>query len=112
MQNLKTELNKLLKWHNKSTQDIDYIILNNKLLPLNKFLKAYDVEYNDGYINTDKELNESLKIVGIDFVIYVDNYDGAKSLSYLSIPNESDLDSNDNQLQNKLIVGSIYNDDI
>lgn len=111
MRNLKEELNKLLEWKVKSIDDISYVVLNNQLLELKKFLDVYDVEYNDSYSNTNKELNDTLKIIGKDFIIYVDDYDGAKSLSYLSIPSQEQLNSDDDKLEEKLIVDGSYHYD-
>lgn len=108
MRNLKYELIKLLEWRNKTVEDIEYVILNNQLLEVDKFLKVYDVEYNDGYANSDKELNESLKIIGTNFIVYVDDYEGAKSLSYLSVPRKEDLKLDDEKLDEKLIVDETY----
>lgn len=111
MRNLKKELVNLLKYKNRSLDDIIWISLDNKELVLNQFLEGMDVEYNDDYSRKYPELNESLKIFGEDFLIYVDDYDGALSLAYLYLPSRKKLNGKDKADISRLLVKNNYDDD-
>lgn len=95
MRNLKSELVNILKYKNKKLEDIDWVSIDDKELLLNDFLEGMDVEYNDGYVTEYPELNDSLKIFGEDFLIYVDDYDGALYLACISLPSRKRLNKKD-----------------
>ena len=85
--NLKTETIKVLEEHGKKIDDIVAVCGDDFKVPVEDFLKFSDTEYDSGY--GAQEVASDLKIIGKDFIMVREEYDGSESWVYIStIPPE------------------------
>ncbi len=84
MNNLRKETLRILKNHNKAIEDIKFICSGDENIPIEMFFIKADREYDDGY--GEAEVDRGLKIVGNDWWLERDEYDGSEWWVFKQIP--------------------------
>lgn len=82
--NLRTETLRKLKRYNKTIEDIKFICSGDENIPIESFFIKADREYDDGY--GAAEVDRGLKIVGDDWWLERDEYDGSEWWVFKQIP--------------------------
>lgn len=82
--NLKIETLKVLELNKKSVDDIRWIGTKYETINTEKFWQLADTEYNSGY--GAQEVASDLIIVGDNWWLERDSYDGAEGWAYKSMP--------------------------
>ena len=86
MNNLKSETIKILNSFNKNPEDIKWIGCKYFKIPINQFWKMADRYYDSGY--GTQEVAEDLLIVGEDWWLERNEYDGSEWWEYKNYPKE------------------------
>lgn len=82
--NLKTETLKVLKLNKKTVEDIRWIGTKYETINAEKFWRLADTEYDEGY--GAQKVATDLLIVGDNWWLERESYDGAEHWVYKSIP--------------------------
>lgn len=82
--NLLKETIKILKDHNKTFDDIEWIGTTEIEISVDEFIKEADREYDDDY--GAAEVNPNLVVVGKDFWLERDEYDGLEWWEFKTMP--------------------------
>lgn len=69
--------------HGKTFEDIDWVGSSDGYIPLDAFKQLADIEYYNGY--GGQEIASDLIIVGKDFFMTREDYDGSKWWRYCSL---------------------------
>ena len=80
--NLKQETLDILAEHGKNISNIKGILGNSFQIPVDNFLNISDIDYDNGYGRV--EVARDLKIIGDDFVMIRQSYDGAECWCFIS----------------------------
>lgn len=83
MANLLKETIQILKYNGKSLNDVEWIGLQDGYITLDEFEKHADRYYNNGYGGI--EVNDDLIIMGKDWYLTRDEYDGSEWWNYNSM---------------------------
>ena len=89
MRNLRKETISFLKEHGKKWSDVVGVCGNDFQITKEQFLELADKRYDSGYGGNEVALD--LKVVGKDFWLERNEYDGAEWWEYKEIPNLSTL---------------------
>lgn len=84
MVNLLEETIKVLEKHNKTFDDVEWIGTTEIEISVNEFIKEANREYDDGY--GDAEVNLDLVVVGKDFWLERNEYDGLEWWDFKMMP--------------------------
>lgn len=84
MTNLLDETIKVLEEHNKTLDDVEWIGTTEIEISVNEFIKEANREYDDGY--GDAEVNLDLVVVGKDFWLERNEYDGSEWWDFKMMP--------------------------
>lgn len=84
MINLKEETLKVLAYNGKTWADVEWVGLEQKVVPKDSFLLIADREYDNGY--GGNEVNMSLIVVGKDFWLERHEYDGSEWWEFKQMP--------------------------
>lgn len=100
--NLKQETINVLEQHGLSVDDIEWIGTREYTIPFDRELSVLDVEYYDGF--GGQEIAWDLVVVGKDFWLERDEYDGSEWWEFKTMPTKP------NELRNYTKVnGGIWN---
>ena len=89
IRNLRKETIAVLKEHGKKWSDVVGVCGNDFQITKEQFLELADKRYDSGYCGNEVALD--LKVVGKDFWLERNEYDGAEWWEYKEIPNLSAL---------------------
>ena len=89
IRNLREETIAVLKEHGKKWSDVVGVCGNDFQITKEQFLKLADKRYDSGYGGNEVALD--LKVVGKDFWLERNEYDGAEWWEYKELPNLSSL---------------------
>lgn len=90
MSNLKQETLKVLDEHGKTKNDILWIGGTDYCVPIDLFWELADTTYDDGY--GAPKVAVDLVIVGKDFWLERDEYDGAEWWDFKSVPKKPEFE--------------------
>lgn len=82
--NLLEETSRVLAIHGLTTNDIVWAGTRDTLIPLEDFIRLADVEYDQGY--GTQEVAKDLLIVGNNWWLERNEYDGAEGWEYKAMP--------------------------
>lgn len=82
--NLREETLRILEKHNKTIKDIKFICSCDENIPIEMFFIKADRKYDDGYGGI--EVDPYLKIVGDDWWLERDEYDGSEWWNFKTMP--------------------------
>lgn len=88
MINFKEETLKVLKEHGKTINDVVWVGNDEVEYSMTSLLNCWDVEYDNGFGGT--EVDEDLLIVGKDWWLERDEYDGSEWWEFKSLPKRPD----------------------
>lgn len=84
--NFLKETIKILNENGKSFDDVKWIGNSKVKIPISLFLKESDFEYDSGY--GDQVIDDSLKIVGSNWWLERNEYDGSEWWTFRTFPKE------------------------
>ncbi len=94
LESLYEETFRVLEQNGKHIDDIEFIVCEGQLIPLDKFFDAIiDLWYDNGYGGI--EINETLMIVGKDWWLEREEYDGSEWWEYKELPAKTNLKEKD-----------------
>lgn len=90
--NLYEETIESLEFYGKSKEDVLFVVVSlNERTSIENFLdKAKKIDYDNGY--GLQEINQNLKLVGIDWILERNEYDGSEWWEIKAMPKIEDFD--------------------
>lgn len=108
MANLLKETKETLELHSKTFDDIIFVgdDSTHTKMTVKEFLEHTNFEYNDGY--GLEEINTDLILVGKDFWLERNTYDGSEWWEYKSMPNVNDYTDGTVYIFDEAKMNAIY----